>query len=428
MKITATALVIGVLALAASDPASGSDVTILDAIIHPDDARTTPAERAIERARKVIERKPTNPRGWCALAMACARRGRETSDPDWYAKADEALDRALKVAPEDYEARRTRIWVRLGQHRFSEALSLAQAMNKEAPDDILVYGFLTDAHVELGQYAEAEKAAQWMLDMRPGNVPGLTRGAYLRELWGDVDGAVEFMRKAYQRTRSSEKGDRAWLLTHIAHLELGRGRIAIAERIVRQALALFPDYHYALAELGKIHTAQSRHDDAVTVLRKRYEIAPHPENLLDLAHALRLAGNTDEAKKAFATFEEGAAGESDNDDNCNRELVRYWVDVAGQPAKAAALARKMIAKQRDIATLHVAAWALSGNGEHEAAGRLVDEALAVGAQDATLLYHAGIIAGRLGEPRIARKRLERSLEVNPLSPVAGSARRALAIR
>ena len=31
----------------------------------------------------------------------------------------------------------------------------------------MVYGLLTDAHVELGNYAEAEKACQWMLDLRP---------------------------------------------------------------------------------------------------------------------------------------------------------------------------------------------------------------------------------------------------------------------
>ena len=30
-----------------------------------------------------------------------------------------------------------------------------------------------------------------MLDMRPGNVPGLTRAAYLRELFGDHERAVE---------------------------------------------------------------------------------------------------------------------------------------------------------------------------------------------------------------------------------------------
>ena len=54
-------------------------------------------------------------------------------------------------------------------------------LNKRMPDDVLVYGFLTDANVELGNYEEAEKACNWMLKLRPGNIPALTRAAFLRD-------------------------------------------------------------------------------------------------------------------------------------------------------------------------------------------------------------------------------------------------------
>lgn len=37
-----------------------------------------------------------------------------------------------------------------------------------------------------------------MLDLRPGNVPALTRGAYLRELYGYTEAAIEFLQRAYQ--------------------------------------------------------------------------------------------------------------------------------------------------------------------------------------------------------------------------------------
>jgi tetratricopeptide (TPR) repeat protein len=86
------------------------------------------------------------------------------------------------------------------------------------PDDLLLYGFMTDANAELGNYADAEAACQWMLDLRPGNIPALTRAAYLRELFGDIDGAIELMSKAYDRTPPLEYEDRAWTLTQLAHL------------------------------------------------------------------------------------------------------------------------------------------------------------------------------------------------------------------
>ena len=56
----------------------------------------------------------------------------------------------------------------LGQHGFAERASWPRALNKRVPDDVMVYGLLTDANVELGDYAEAEKACQWMLNLRPG--------------------------------------------------------------------------------------------------------------------------------------------------------------------------------------------------------------------------------------------------------------------
>jgi predicted Zn-dependent protease len=77
----------------------------------------------------------------------------------------------------------------------------AKKLNQKMPDDVMLYGFLTDANVELGNYREAETAAQWMLDLKPVNTPGLTRAAYLRELYGDIEGSLELMNMAYQSSR-----------------------------------------------------------------------------------------------------------------------------------------------------------------------------------------------------------------------------------
>ena len=162
------------------------------------------------------------------------------------------------------------------------------------PDDVMVYGFLTDANVELGNYDDAEKAAQLMLNLRPGNSPGVTRAAYLRELFGDVDGALDLMNMALDSTGPSEAEDAAWILTQIGHLELAVGRLVDAENNLQRALALFPGYHYALGNMAKVRIAQKRYDEAVQLLQQRYQGAPHAEHLYDLAEALQLAGKTEE--------------------------------------------------------------------------------------------------------------------------------------
>jgi hypothetical protein len=62
----------------------------------------TPAERRIAAAETAIAREPGSVRPQVDLAMGLARRARETSDPAFYAKADETLGRALEQTPDDY--------------------------------------------------------------------------------------------------------------------------------------------------------------------------------------------------------------------------------------------------------------------------------------------------------------------------------------
>ena len=389
-------------------------------------AAASPAQRRIEQAQELIARDPGRCQGHNDLALALARRARETSDPSFYTRAEQSIEKCLALSPDNVEALKVRTWVLLGQHRFAEARDLATALNKRVPDDLMVYGLLTDASVELGDYKQAESACQWMLDLRPGNVPALTRAAYLRETFGDVEGALELMGMAFDGTPPAEVEDRAWILTQTAHLRLLTGRTEEAQRLLDQALALFPDYHYALAQIAKLDAARGKHAEAVEVLRRRYEAAPHPENLYDLAEALERAGRRGEARAAFAEFERKALAETQKADNSNHELVLYYADHAGRPADALAVARREVERRRDVHTLDVYAWALCRNGKHAEAQRAIDEALGVGVRDAAILYHAGVIASKLKQKAKAGDYLRQSLDLDPVSEVARPAREALA--
>lgn len=385
----------------------------------------SPAERKIASARLWIEKDSGSYQARNALALALARRARETSDSSYYRQAEEALDASFRIAPDNFEGARLKAWVLLGKHEFARALEEAKAVKDRMPDDLLTYALLSDAHVELGNYEEAEEAAQWLLDLRPGNLAGLTRGAYLRELFGDVEGALEWMREAYDQTHFNEYEDRAWILTHMGHLEASRGRLGASESHLTQALELFPDYHYALGELSRVRLAQKRYGEAVSVLRLRYDKAPHPENLYELAGALSLAGETEEAESLFATFEQKARAEIEGVDNANRELVFYYADRLLEPEKALAVAEREIARRRDVFTRDAYAWALHRSGRSADARRQIESALAVGTKDARMLYHAGAICAASGDRGTALQYLRESLAINPYSEVAADARESL---
>ena len=183
------------------------------------ETKLSPAQQSIQLANKVIASKPNDFEAYNALALALSRRARETSDPTYYTKADQALQKSFAISPGNLDGARIEVLLLLCKHEFAPALEEATKLNKKIPDDAMIYGFLTDANVELGKYADAEQSAQWMLNLRGANVPSLTRAAYLRELWGDNEGAIELMEMALRSVSPTEVEDRAWILTQIAHLK-----------------------------------------------------------------------------------------------------------------------------------------------------------------------------------------------------------------
>jgi tetratricopeptide (TPR) repeat protein len=355
----------------------------------------TPAEKAIARAREAIEKNSKNTDAYNQLAMALARRARETADTSKYDEARAVLDKLGEIAPDNFGAQRTRVWLLLGKHEFTEAAKLAKALNERMPDDHTTYGLLADAYVELGKYQEAETAVQWMLDLSRGSIPALTRAAYLRELFGDIEGSRQLLESVYERIRPEEVEERAWILTHIGHLRLLTREFKAAETTLKEALRLFPGYHYALGNMARVRTAQGRHADAADLLQTRYHSAPHPENLYDLGVALKRAGKIAKARKAFVEFERKARAEMNSWDNANRELIFYYTDHVRKPGEALRIAKLEIDRRQDTYTQDAYAWALHMSGRHAEAREQIDTALSIGVRDPKLLAHAKVIRGAI---------------------------------
>jgi tetratricopeptide (TPR) repeat protein len=375
-------------------------------------ADLSPAAQSIAAAQKAMAEKPSEYSGYNQLATALIRRAEETSDPSFYTQAEDAVKRSLELAPNNFETEKVQVSILLGEHEYSAALEAARKLNKRVPDDVMVYGLLTDANLELGNYSDAEDSAQWMLNLRRGNRPALTRAALLRELFGDPEGAYEAADLAFQSTIPSETQERSSLLALMGRFRLDSGNNDAAEKLLEQALTCLPSYPAALGNLAQVRITQKRYAEAVSLLQQRSQAVPRAENLYDLAEALQLAGRDAEAKKAFADFETQSVAESSRNDNSNRELVFYYADHAHQPAKALQVAMREYAWRHGVYTLDAYAWALHVNNQNAEARKQIEAALAVGIREAKIFEHAGEIALGLGDRIAAENYLQQAIAMH----------------
>jgi tetratricopeptide (TPR) repeat protein len=352
-------------------------------------------------------------------------RVRETADPGNYVQAERFIQKSFQIAPDNLEGQKARLMILLGREEFAQALGLAKALNKKTPDDVLLYGFIADAAMALGDYQDAEEAAQWMLDLRPGNVPGLLRGAALRRLYGDARGASDFFSQAYQQMGPTQTEELAWTLTEMADLQLSIGDIDGAEKLLHSALQQFPGYYAALEDLARVQTARQHYSEAVDLLRLRNLKFPTAASRYALAQALERAGQTTEAGSAYTDFVAMARPLIDRNENANQELIFYYLGREHNPAEALRIAQLEITRRHDVNTLDAYAWALCDNGRYEEAKKQIAMALAVGVREAGMFYHAGVIAAKLQEDASAARYLNLSVDLNPSSESAPAAREVL---
>jgi len=424
MKATqATIFILGVLlsgAGHAQQTVFAEAATVLSAN-HEDDA---PAQQRIALAEQQLKADPKKVQAYNDLAIAYLQRARETAYVTYLKDADSALAQGLKLDAEDFQLQRTQVALMLARHEYVHAKGRATVLNKRTPDDVMTYGYLAEAEIALGQYSEAETNAQWMLNMRPNNIPGLVIGAKLRILYGDVHGAIEFLSLAYSETSPTEVEDLAWIENQIASIKIESGQSDAAEQTLAQADQLFPPYVRTTENLARLRMAQHRANDAATLWRAASKIDNDPGVLYELALALEASGDSMNARVAYTAFEKQAGGPEGATEEARLDLIRMYAANPSTAARALALARQEIAARQDVWTLDAYAWTLYANAHYQDAYDAVQKAIGVGIQSAQIFHHAGHIALKLNHSADAAKYFLLCIQTNPTSEYAADARKS----
>lgn len=372
-------------------------------------ATTSVSEAEITAAQTTIENLPNAAKGYNKLAVAYIRRARETGDFSLNANAQTAVDRALEIEPQNYDAQKLKTSLLLTFHRFAEGLEVGRKLQAANPRDSFVYGVLTDANVELGNYKEAVEAVQKMVDTRP-NMESYARVAHVRSLHGDSDGAIEAMSLAARVADPMDKEAQSWCLVSLGNEFYQVGRFEEAEKQYDAALITLPDYHLALAGKGHARAAAGDYENAVKFLTQTQTRVPTTEVVIALGDVYAKTGNAEKAAEQYklAEFIEQKLGNLEQS-----RLALLWADQDTKLDEALAIATREHAARKDIYTADIYAWCLYKKGDFPAAKTAINEAMRLKTKDALFFYHAGMIEKGLGNKKAAKDFLQKALKTNP---------------
>ena len=368
---------------------------------------------------------PADTAAYAQLGLALLQQVRETADPSAYQQAAQALDEAIKRDPKNLDALLGQGALALARHDFAEALAWGEQAKAVNPHRGQVYGVIADAQIELGQYAPAEATLQTMITTRP-DLGSYSRISYFRELHGETVGAIEAMQLAVE-SGSPTGENTAWTRVQLGHLYFNQGDLDSAEREYRQALVGLPNFVHAEAALARLAAARGDWASA----RSGYAIVanqlPLPEYVIAAGELELAAGDEPAAQQHFALVAAIDQLYQANGSVTDLEMALFLADH-GDAQEAVRRARTAYAQRPSIKGAEVLAWALSQAGQHSEAQTLIVQAMRLGTKDASLWYHAGMIAQRNGDIAQAKTLLQAALDLNPyFSPLyAERARQMLA--
>lgn len=371
-------------------------------------AASWPAAMTQMEAR--VREQPDDASTYAELGLTYLQKVRETADPALYTQAQHAFDIALQRDPQQLDALVGQGILALARHDFQGALVWAEKARTVNPFRAQIWGIMVDAQVELGQYEVAVATLQTMVDMRP-DLGSYSRVSYVRELYGDVDGAIMAMQTAIE-TAVPNTEPWLWAQVQLGNLYFNRGDLAEAKAIYQTALALRPDYPYAQAGVARVEAAQGHLTDAIATYAKVVQRLPLPELVITLGEWYAATGNAEAAQQQYDLVNVIQQLNAGAGMDVDLELALFNANH-GDTGLAEQQARAVYARRPTIHAADTLAWALYHNGKFEAAQSYSEQALRLGTRDALFHFHAGMIADALGEKPAARAHLQAALTINP---------------
>lgn len=359
--------------------------------------------RTIERMEGRRARDPQDREATLLLSDALMRQARATGRPALVERALFFLEPAASSRQDDYERHRMLATLYASAHRFREALREAERCRGLRPDDPWNYGVIGDAHLELGEYAEAFAVIQQMVELKP-SAASYSRVSYALELQGQMEPAVQAMQLAVDATSPADAESTAWFRTHLGDLLLQQGKLAEARLSYAWAERAFPRHPLLRTAVARLKEAEGDDDGALEMYREVHGATGAPDAAAAIGDILERRGNREEAEHWYAVAEEtwrrGGLAERDH-------LALFLAEHDRHIDEAVTLATSRVATSPTIWSYDALAWASYKAGRLADAERAAAQALRTGTRHAGLLYHTAAIRLASGDRGGARRLIDR---------------------
>jgi len=233
--------------------------------------------------------------------------------------------------------------VELSLHEFTSALETAKKAIVLNPHNAQIHGVLVDCYVELGDYDKAIAIADKMASMKP-DLRSYSRISYLREIHGDIDGAIDAMGLAIKAGYPGYE-ETAWAMQTLGELYQRYGQIENAKKVFEDILVMRPNYPFAVASLADIQSLKGDVSSSEKKLEEAISIIPEVGFYISLAHIYKDQKRFSELKKIKSEILEMLEDDVVHGHNMNLEYTDLYLSLFDEPETALSYIQKEYEKR-----------------------------------------------------------------------------------
>lgn len=318
---------------------------------------------------------------------------KKTGSIKYLRQAEKALVKAVEIANINKSAYRKALARNyISQHRFNEALKLAEEAAEIGGGKNDTQSLLFDVHMELGNYSKAEKYLDSIKNMS--DFGYLIRIAKWNDYMGNLDTTINFMEKAMKIAESSKnKTLLVWSYSNIADYYGHAGRIKESYNHYLKTLELDPQNAYAKKGIAWIVFSHEKNGkEALRILDAVTENYNAPDYYLFKAEIAEFMNNKHGVSANIDKYYTSIKANSyAYGDMYNAYQVEFYLNHTQEYEKALNLALKEVITRPTPETYGLLAHTYHKMGKNKVALELVETHIIGKTFEPAILYQAAEI-------------------------------------